>query len=486
VPAITVGNDKTLPLQLSVRDQPAALTAGSGQALFVESSIEPADASVFVQQQIQYTLKLYFREALSEGGFDGPDIENAIVERLGEDQQYETTVNGEPYQVIERHYAVFPEQSGTLVIPPVVFNGRMVGESLQRGRSSRMNSMMDRFFGGSMLRAPGKRVRVRSEQVTLDVQPRPVSYTGKHWLPSEQVTLRDSWAEGPPEFRAGEPAMRTITLEAKGLESSHLPDISLPEPSGIRLYPEKSQHETRTDGEWVYGSTRQSVAYVPAATGRVTIPALQVDWWDTRTQQQRSTVLPAWEVNVLPGEAGLVQTPANTAVVADEVTDTSLPDDEAVHDAPQDKGWSWWLLLPASLVAGLLLVWRRKRNSAGAASTGNKHVLTDKQQVKAAATRLEQACRGNDPRAAAKALLQWVAAKWPENAPRNLGGLAQQLNDGAREIRELDQALYASDTQNWQGDALWQVFRNGLEQRMSAVNARQDGLLPLYPDWNSR
>ena len=485
VPAITVGNDKTLPLQLSVRDRPAALTADSGQALFLKASIEPADANVFVQQQIQYTLKLYFRESLSEGGFSGPDIDNAIVERLGEDQQYETTVKGERYQVIERHYAVFPEKSGKLAIPPVVFNGRMTGAARQRGRITGMSSMMDRFFGGSLLRAPGKRVRLRSEAVTLDVQPRPASYTGEHWLPSEQVVLNDSWAEGPPEFHAGEPSMRTITLEAKGLESSHLPDIILPEPADMRLYPEKPQHETRTDGEWVYGSSQQTVAYVPATTGRISIPAIRIDWWDTRTQQQRSTVLPAWEVNVLPGEAGSVQPPAETAVMADPAAVTRPVDNEMIADAPQDNSWSLWLLLFAGSAIVLLAVWRYRRRHARAGSAG-KQIAANKQQIKTASSLLEQACRVNDPRAAANALLQWAAAKWPVNAPRNLGSLAEQLSSGGQQIRELDQALYARNTHNWQGKSLWQVFSSGLEQQASATPARQDGLLPLYPDWNAR
>jgi hypothetical protein len=143
IPAIPVGDDETTPLQMSVKKQPAAVAAGSGQPVFIKVSIEPADATAWVQQQIQYTLQLYFREPLAEGSFDGPNVEHALVERLGEDSQYETTVNGERYQVIERHHAIFPEQSGKLVIPAVVFDGRMAGAL--RKRSTGMGSMLERF-----------------------------------------------------------------------------------------------------------------------------------------------------------------------------------------------------------------------------------------------------------------------------------------------------------------------------------------------------
>jgi hypothetical protein len=99
---------------------------------------------------------------------------------------------------------------------------------------------------------------------------------------------------------------------------------------------------------------------------------------------------------------------------------------------------------------------------------------------------LEQACRENNPQAAARALLQWAAARWPDDAPRNLGSLAQHLATGSHEIHELEQVLYATGAPDWQGDALWQVFKRGLEAVVSEGPARQDGLSPLYPDWKAR
>lgn len=486
VPAIRVGDDETVPMQLSVRKQPAAVAAASGQPVFIKVSIEPADAIVHVQQQIQYTLQLYFRESLTEGSFDGPHVDNAIVERLGEDSQFSTTVNGEPYQVIERHYAIFPEQSGTLVIPAVVFDGRMVGEPLRQQRSAGISSMMERIMGRDLMRAPGKRIRLRSDAITLDVRGHPASYDGKHWLPSEQVVLSDSWAKGPPEFRAGEPVTRTITLEAKGLESSHLPDITVTAPAGMRLYPEKPEYTTRTDGEWVYGSNRQAVAYVPTAPGRVTIPEVRVEWWDTSTQQQRSAVLPAWEVNVLPGatgEATALLPPDPVAQPGGEVQNTVA----SIADEPVDGEQSpaLWLLLLAGLavIFLLLLLYLQRRQQQRGVPVAADNRTTGRQQVRAAGALLEQACRENDPQAAARALLQWAAANWPDDAPRNLGSLAQRLATGGQEIRELEQALYATGSQDWRGDLLWQVFKAGPEEVVTKDGVTQEVLSPLYPDW---
>ena len=302
VPAISVGTHRTAALTLTVTAQPQAVVAGAGEPVFIRTQLLPADEPVYVQQQLRYTLQLFYRQRLYDGSFDGPQIDNALVERLGDDLQYQTTVNGSQYQVIERRYAIFPEQSGTLEIAPVTFTGRLAGQARQRMPSMQMDDMMERFFGSSSMTSPGKRLRLRGEGFRVDVQPRPATFSGQHWLPSEQLVLTDSWAAAPPEFRAGEPVTRIITLQAKGLESSHLPDIALDDSPGMRLYPETPVYENHTDGEWVIGSSQHTFAYVPTTAGTQTIPAITIDWWDTATGEQKTAGLPAWTINVEPGD----------------------------------------------------------------------------------------------------------------------------------------------------------------------------------------
>ena len=482
VPAITVGNEATEALQLTVTPQAAAVAAGTGQPVFVKALIEPADGSVYVQQQIHYILKLFYRESLSEGAFNDLEIKDALIERLGDDKSYSTTINGERYQVLERRYAIFPEKSGELIIPAAVFNGRMAGEPLQRGRTTGMDSMMDRFFAGSVMRASGKRIRLRSDAITLTIKPRPADYSGEHWLPSEQLVLGDGWADGPPEFRAGEPVTRTISLEAKGLESTHFPEINLPATSGVRVYPEKAEHETRTDGEWVYGISKQTIAYVAVAAGRITLPEVSIDWWDTTTQQQRTAVIPAWEINVLAGEGA---TPDALPPAVDAKEMAQVPDvADSVIDEPE--AMPAYLLKTALAVFTLSvfilagIVWRRRAGRAGAGTTAAP-LASIKQQLATSADALEQACQRNDPQAAARALLQWAEARWPDEPPRNLGVLVRRLASGKEEIRGLERALYGVVPDGWDGLALWKAFSDGFDVITREKQVLQEGLSPLYP-----
>jgi hypothetical protein len=498
IPALRVGSDTSRPISLKVVDQPEGAADEKNSQLFVEVETEPEDASPFVQQQILYTMRLYYRVPLIEGTLTDPQSENAVVERLGDDVRYTTTRDGERYQVVERQYAIFPEKSGTLSIPPVAFTGRVASESRRRSPRSSMGTMMERFlgadpffddsfFGGGLLGDPGKRIRTRGPAVSLEVQPRPASYTGANWLPSEALVLRDSWAEKPPEFRVGEPVTRTLTLEAKGLAASQLPVIQIPEIAGMRVYPEQPVRESRSDGRWVYGQSEQSLAFVPSAAGKLSVPEIRLTWWDVEANEQRVAVLPAWEVNVLPGAGG--SDPAavapQPAVAADGPGAVTEPPPAVAAASWADtlrRGWPW-LAAGAVLIAlgvGLVLGRRRRTSPVRVHATASPAVARAPRSG-AAQRELQAACLSNDAGAAARALLAWAAAKWPNHPPRSLGALATRLAQGGDEVRALDQALYAPGDQAWNGARLWDSVRQGLQAESPDTADSEAGFAPLYP-----
>ena len=484
VPAIPVGNSATSPLELKVSEQPVVSSAGGDQPVFIKTEVDDKSVSPFVQQQVHYTVRLHYRVPLVEGNFSKLRITDALVEQLGEDRQYQTTINEQRYQVLERHYAIFPEKSGPLTIPPTAFTGRVMSASGLRSKSRQMDSMIERFFGGNNLSNSGKRIRVRSQPLALDVKPRPAAYSARHWLPSADLVLQDSWEEGPPDFHVGEPVTRTITLQAKGLESSHLPDIGIPETDNIRVYPEQAVTENRTDGEWVFGTRKQSIAYVPSRSGRVSLPEVRIDWWDTTQQRQRSTVLPSWEVNVLPAAGNAAEHTVQPRGI--EIGETDA-DATATSLQKTIKSRTLWLTGGLLTLLAALLFFYRKRlqlKSGAIQSTASKRNSRGLPVANHARHAFQKACEENNPQLAARALLEWAVGEWPDQPPHNLGALAHCVDKGIDEIHELDRALYAAENRPWNGHALWDRFRHGLHDRKTTDRSPSaQGLSPLYPRW---
>lgn len=519
IPALTVGGSSTRALTLQVSDQPASATAQAGAPVFLSAEIDAAQRDSYVQQQILYTVRLYYRIPLIEGSFTDPKTENAVVERLGEDRQYNTTIDGRSYQVVERRYAIFPEHSGSLTITPTLFQGRTVSATDRRSTFGRMDSLIERmlnrngfndpFFSGTPFGDPGKKIRLQSNAVTLDVRPRPESYQGAHWLPTQKLELQDSWRDSPPIIRAGEPVTRTLTLEAQGLEASQLPNIPLTGSDTLRIYPEPAELSNRTDGDWIHGRSEQRYTYVASQPGKLTLPAIQVSWWDSVNHRQQKSVLPAWEVLVEAGVGAAAQptaAPPSAPAPVPAATQTSPPKMAATAGPPpsverEAEPRLYWLLGGgagvAALAAALLLYRRRRRRQApspaavtrpGLADTPQPARLNDGQAAAQSRQSLRDACTGSDPQSASGALLAWAAATWPQQPPRSLGALAARVDQGGEHIRALEAALYGAEKQHWDGQPLWESFENGLLHagKRAVSPPREAGAPPLYPEWRKQ
>ena len=90
--------------------------------------------------------------------------------------------------------------------------------------------------------------------------------------------------------------------------------------------------------------------------------------------------------------------------------------------------------------------------------------------------------------AAARALLDWGTATWPEQPPRSLAALATRVDQGAEAIQELETSLYSAASRDWSGQPLWQAFMDGLQSRVKKSSPGQSATSapPLYPDWNRK
>ena len=518
VPAIMVGNKQTTPLMLSV-SEPSAMdnTVQSGQAvqtgqdIFIRSEVNAAQNDLYVQQQIFYTTRMYYRIPLIDGSFSIPDVENAVVEQLGDDQQFQTVIDGQNYNVVERHYAIFPERSGKLIIGPTVFSGHMESQTPQRpgiagigGIDDRMQQMLsqmgvdDSLFNSSFFGSAGKQVRLRSDEIIVDIKPRPDGYTGTTWLPTPELILQDSWTGSLPEIHAGEPVTRTLIIEARGLEAAQLPAIKQTESNNLRIYPEQPELSNYSDGSWIIGRSEQGFTYVATEAGKLTLPEIRIDWWDTVNKEQKSTVLPAQEITVEAGNSASAGSSSNVAMPSSTVSTTqdSKKDEAVLADTSEQEAKEYpWQLLTASGLGALLAVlaltlWRRRSKPVpGDPQATNKTPTVINIGVKSHSRKeLRDACIKSDAKGAALSLLDWAAATWPDRPPHSLGAIADRVNHGADEIRELENALYSADNKSWVGQPLWTAFKQGFIKPEGSSEARQNPVdaPPLYPDWNKK
>ena len=115
-------------------------------------------------------------------------------------------------------------------------------------------------------------------------------------------------------------------MDAVGLEENMLEEPVWPELPDTRIYPDQPQGISRDDGEWVLGHKEFRYAIVPEQAGELVLPEIRLDWWDTVSHQQRTAVLPAQRLNVLPSETGpsAALPPTNVVVQPDTPQGTQI------------------------------------------------------------------------------------------------------------------------------------------------------------------
>jgi len=280
IPAIPVGAEKTEPIRISVaRD--ASPDASPNQDVMLEVAFD--QSAVHVQSQLLLTVRVLHAVNLSRGAsLSEPDIANAVVRQLGEDS-YARTIGGRRYGVFERRYAVFPQASGELVLPPLSFQATLGANS---------GNWFNQF--GSR----GNTIRLRSPERRVTVAP-PESGGGP-WLPARMLTLVETWDKSPQRLRVGESATRTLTITAEGLTGAQLPPLTQPEVRGLRFYPDQPRISDEESSEGITGTRVESAAVIPSEPGELEFPEVRVRWWDTVNQRFEEAVVPRKTIRVLP------------------------------------------------------------------------------------------------------------------------------------------------------------------------------------------
>jgi len=554
IPALHAGDLASEPLEVTVRDAGAsapaapdadgatspdaaatttpdvvARAARAGQAppdLFIAADVD--QASPFVQGEVRYTVRVYDGIGIREGALTTPEASGARIEPRGDTRTREQVVGGRRYVVHERAFAILPQSAGELTIPPVVLQARVPDEGGHARRSPFGDGFGDDVFaemfaqmraggfGGSLvdrMMNPGREVRVRSNPVTLTVQGRP-GEAGTGWfLPANAVTLTQAWSPAKPTFRVGETVQRTITLTAEGASAAQLPALVPGDVGGVKQYAGKPETRSIARAGGPAAELTQTFDLLPTSSGTITLPRVEVAWWDVASGTQRTAVLPEESVEVLPAAGttspaapqpapqaqvqahAQASSPGTSAVAADGTSGTATAPTDETRD--HDAAWNAGSLLATHPLAGgagaLVLaalggttLWlvRRRRLSTHTTAAQAAARTAPRVPARALVDALHRACTSGDARAVRDALLAWARATWSDAPPPNAAAVARRLADPsfARAVKSLDDSLYAPHATSLDGDAFWRAFQQARRAGSPVASDDAEVLPALYPD----
>jgi hypothetical protein len=452
IPPLLFGQDRTGALDIRVEPAPEP-EPGAPPPVFIEVEVTPEAGPYYVHGQLGLVVRVFYQQNLTEAAISPPEADPASV-RLLQETPYQAERSGERYRVLERVYALFPERSGELLIPPMKLTGRLVARN---ARSVWQPT------------SRGRRIEVESDAVTLTIESRPQSFSGAEWQPARDYRLTQQVSSGEA-LRVGEPITRTVIVDAIGLEENMIVEPVWPDVPDVRIYPDQPQGITRDDGRWVLGHKEFRYAVVPEKEGELRLPELRVEWWDTKNDRQRTAVLEAHTVFVQ--SAALV--PAPTPSVDGRAEPVAAPLSVSVPEAP------YWRLL-ASLFAflwivTLLVAWRQRGRHGAGPESGPDDAWRHEDEA-GALSELKKACGQNDSRQARRALRHWLYGQEPDRDDPTLLGFAASLED-----KRLSESVYVLDADGfrqgheeaWDGKTFWKQFEAWRRQHRAASAGNPD------------
>lgn len=462
IPALVIGGQRTQPLTVDVTAaSQSAATSSTDRPVVLEGKADPAQA--YVGQQIDYTLRLYFAVNLADGQLGDPAAEGAEIRRVGQDANFQTVRGGRRFNVVERHYAIFPQHAGTLAIRPPTFQGTAVDPT-------DVNS----FFGA------GSPVNAVAEPSSIQVRARPSGATDGAWIPARELKLSLEGVPPDGKARVGQPVTLTMRLDATGMPFEALPALSLPTLDGADVYPDKAVTGGSMSGPWITGRREQGFAVVPTRPGTLHIPATTLHWWNVVTDKAEVATLPARDIEVAPGNG--VAPPAAGAPPAAQPGESAGPAIAASTAVGASAGvpWRWLFFAVLALWALTVIVWfalRRRRSSAAVASSvPGAPAITRERPAREAFLKLVAT---GEPAAIERALLVWARTTRP--SLRSLGELSAALTPGIQlaAIAGLQRARFAGGSLD--RDALHKAFAGGFLWLAASGGDDVSGLPPLYP-----
>ena len=430
---------------------------------FIELSADKAE--LYVQEQLLLTVQLYFTSELIEGELSEPVSNNAMIEALGPQQEYSRVRGNQRYRMIERRYAVYPQNPGQLSLAPITFDGRFRSAD---GRPRRVTNS-ERLFD-------------------LPVKDIPAQFSGDVWLPATEITLEESGLPEDNRVASGENLTRQLTLRANGLPAATLPPFPALAAAGLRSYPEPARRAGDINDEGLTSVLQQTSALVPVQAGELQLPELKVPWWDTRSDSQKVATIPARTL-IVSASAGIAdpisENPAPAIGTGSEAKNNIEQVDSAQDRAISGSGFWPWLALLLGIGWGLtaLVFWRTQRKPH--ADNGKTKTSTDNDD--SAVYKELLAAAGRNSADTPRLLLRWMNLQYPEkhfHSSRQISEFcgSPQLADA---LSKLEHQRYSTQSEAQRPIAapnpeLQQAIRQ-LRRKSTGRAAQQGGLQPLYP-----
>ena len=330
IPALNIGDLTTIPIEIKVIEpsQVKATNNDKQRKVFIENSIDKSD--VYIGQSVIFTTKLFLAQRSNSLDLADPHLEGADTSVYGEDKNTQTVRNGIRYNTITRQYKLTPTQAGQFEIDSPLLTGTL-------RKVVAVNEWQNKAIADP--------INVRGERLNINVKAVPEDYQGE-WLVSDDLRLIEENDLTAQSYKVGDPITRQIVLQIASIDKDKLPNIKLNYPKSLRVYPDQDQLQEGQANGLSYGVRIIKHAIIADKEGTLTLPEIKLNWFNSRTNQAETAILPAQKLTILPAAQQDLNIPVAAQATVPPVEQTIVVDHQALI---------YWQITVAVLI--VIIVW---------------------------------------------------------------------------------------------------------------------------------
>ena len=230
----------------------------------------------YVQGQILLRVLLASPHPFAAIDFDMPEIAGARVVTLFRPKTRTIHVYEKIGYAYETRLSLFPEQSGTLIIPAITMTGAVTNEA---GETEPFD--------------------LANPTIEIPVHPINPALEDSWWMVADAVEISEDWTPEPDQFRVGDTVRRHVSVVAHGVSIQQLPHIEQYANQGYAVVGAWQDGKTDLTKDGMVARLKQTWDLRIQSGDAIYISPIEIHYWDPDADQPAVARLPSKRVEPL-------------------------------------------------------------------------------------------------------------------------------------------------------------------------------------------
>lgn len=448
---------------LSAQETTEAVEAQRPAPVMIRASMEP-ETGVYVGQKVKLNVDVmtntWFPKAPQ---FPELRIPEAICLELSQfGINFTERIEGETYAVQRKEYVIYPQRAEQYAVPSLTVVVVYARPGQPHGEVS-LNSPTQTF-----------RAQIPEQAKGLD-----------YFVTTPRLQVNEVYDPPLDGLKVGNSVKRTVTMSADDSVGMLLPPLEFSAEEGLAVYPNPPRMEDEGNRGVYTGRRIESVTYLMEKKGEYTLPEISIHWFDLKTNQLKTEILPAVNFSVV----------ANPDLEQEMLTfqdeEEAEPEKEGMASAKRkfDIKNIVYLFIAIGIVFMALWVfiipflkrffaWRKKQ------------IQLQAQSEKAYFKRFREAARSGNPSSIMNSLMAWLDRAYKKPGTITLTQFVDLADDAALEdqAKRLEFQLFGSakddlSEKEFQSKNFFNSVAKARKSllRKKKISLKSSGLQPLNP-----